>query len=259
MSIWQRFTALATVVVALHAAGLWALNGYKLPTSLDKPVPVLQTRAIEPPQLPQLQQAPPPVPTTPTPALPNPKAVAAANKAAQLKPAAEPAPAATAPLLAGKLPSETPTAAQTPTGSYAPAPSAATAAPSVASSTAPVAASAARSPTAVVASGAGVSGSEAAVQLPGVDVDHVDTQYRIPRPAISMRLGESGRVMVAIQVGLSGKPLQVQVVKSSGFDRLDDNAVKTVMRWRFRPGTRNGVPEVMWVTQPVDYPVINQE
>jgi periplasmic protein TonB len=97
------------------------------------------------------------------------------------------------------------------------------------------------------------------VQLPGVDVDHVDTQYRIPRPAISMRLGESGRVMVAIQVGLSGKPLQVQVVKSSGFDRLDDNAVKTVMRWRFRPGTRNGVPEVMWVTQPVDYPVINQE
>jgi periplasmic protein TonB len=259
MSIWQRFTALATAVVALHAAGLWALNGYKLPTNYA-PAPALLTRAIEPPQLPQLQQPSPLVPTSPAPtALPNPKAVAAANKATPLKPAAEPAPAATAPPLASKPPSAAPTAALAPAGNYAPVPSAAMAAPSATPSTAPAAASAARSPTTVAAAGPGVSASEAAVQLPGVDVDHVDTQYRIPRPAISMRLGESGRVMVAIQVGLSGKPLQVQVVKSSGFDRLDDNAVKTVMRWRFRPGTRNGVPEVMWVSQPVDYPIINQE
>jgi periplasmic protein TonB len=89
--------------------------------------------------------------------------------------------------------------------------------------------------------------------LPSVDADHADTQYRHPRPAISTRLGESGRVIVKVQVGLNGKALQVLVIKSSGFDRLDDNAVKTVMQWRFRPGIQNGLPEVMWVEQSVRY------
>jgi periplasmic protein TonB len=120
-----------------------------------------------------------------------------------------------------------------------------------ASSVNPATASAANSP--VIGAGVSNSASEQAVQLPSADADHVDTQYRHPRPAISTRLGESGRVIVNVQVGLNGKPLQVLVVKSSGFERLDDNAVKTVMRWRFRPGIRNGVPEVMWVEQSVRY------
>jgi periplasmic protein TonB len=252
MPSWQRFTALATVVVTVHAAGLWALNAYKLPTSLDNQAPALQTRAIEPLQLPQLQQPSPPVSTSKAPLAPvNPKPVVAAGTAAPLKPAAEPA--ATAPLLVGKLPSAAPSAPKPPTGNYAPAPNAAT----TTSSAAPVAASAVNSATTVAAAGKGVSASEQVVQLPSVDADHVDTQYRHLRPAISTRLGESGRVIVSVLVGLNGKPLQVLVVKSSGFDRLDDNAVKTVMRWRFRPGTQNGVPTVMSVTQPVDYELPN--
>jgi periplasmic protein TonB len=247
MPSWQRFTALATIVVAVHAAGLWALNAYKLPTSYD-PAPALQTRAIEPLQLPQLQQPSPQVSTSQTPLAPaNSKAAAAANIAAPPKPAVEPAPAATAPLLAGKLRSPAPSAPQSTTGNYAPASNA----PTAASSAAPVAANAANSP--AMAAGTGNAVAEQAVQLPSVDADHVDTQYRHPRPAISTRLGESGSVLVNVQVGLNGKPLQVLVVKSSGFDRLDDNAIKTVMRWRFRPGIKNGVPEVMWVEQSVRY------
>jgi periplasmic protein TonB len=248
MPAWQRFTALATVVVAVHAAGLWALNAYKLPTSLDNQAPALQTRAIEPLQLPQLQQPLPPVSTSQTPLAPvNPKAAAAANTTAPLKPAVESTPAATAPLLAGKLPRVAPSAPQPPTGNYASASNA----PTAASSAAPVAASAANSP--AVAAGASVSTSEQVMQLPSIDADHIDTQYRHPKPAISERLGESGRVLVNVQVGLNGKPLQVLVVKSSGFERLDDNAIKTVMQWKFRPGIKNGVPEVMWVEQSVRY------
>jgi periplasmic protein TonB len=247
MPSWQRFTALAAVVVAAHAAGLWALNAYKLPTRYDT-APALQTRAIEALQLPQLQQPSPPVSTSQIPLAPvNSKAVAAANTAAPPKPAVESTPAATAPLLAGKLPSAAPSAPQPRAGNYVPAPNA----PTAALSTAPVAASAANSP--AMAAGAGNAVAEQAVQLPSVDADHVDTQYRHLRPAISTRLGESGRVLVNVQVGLNGKPLQVLVVKSSGFDRLDDNAIKTVMQWKFRPGIKNGVPEVMWVEQSVRY------
>jgi periplasmic protein TonB len=245
MLSWQRFTALAAVVVAAHAAGLWALHAYKLPTSYHA-APALQTRAIEPPQLlPQLQQPSPPVSTSQAPLAPvNPKAVSAANTAAPLKPATD---SATASLLAGKLPSAAPSAPQPPAGNYAPASNA----PTAASSAAPVAANAANS--SAMAAGTGNAAAEQAVQLPSVDADHVDTQYRHPRPTISTRLGESGRVLVNVQVGLNGKPLQVLVVKSSGFDRLDDNAIKTVMQWKFRPGIKNGVPEVMWVEQSVRY------
>ncbi len=68
-----------------------------------------------------------------------------------------------------------------------------------------------------------------------------------------MRLGEAGRVMVRVQVGVDGKALQVLLLKSSGYTRLDDNALATVARWRFKPGLRGGVPEVMWVEQSVNY------
>ncbi len=234
MPTWQRFTALAALVVTVHAAGLWGLHAYKLPTSLNNPAPALQTRAIEPPKLSPPQQ---PVATTPTPVAPPNSKIAIASRTAPAPPVTQPVtphvtqptPAATAPLLAGKPSTAAPSTAA---GSYTPS--------AIAPSAAPVAA-------------AGTSPAEQTVQLPSADADHADTQYRHPRPAISTRLGESGQVLVKVQVGLNGKPLQVLVVKSSGFDRLDDNAVNTVLRWKFHPGVKNGVPEVMWVEQSVRY------
>ena len=45
----------------------------------------------------------------------------------------------------------------------------------------------------------------------------------------------------------SGKVGDVRIKKSSGFERLDDAAVKEVKRsWRFVPGTENGKPVAMW-------------
>ena len=57
----------------------------------------------------------------------------------------------------------------------------------------------------------------------------------------------------AVSRRLDGLPQQVQVNQSSGFERLDQAAVKTVSRWRFVPGTRNGVPEAMWHLQPINF------
>ena len=39
--------------------------------------------------------------------------------------------------------------------------------------------------------------------------------------------------------------LRPQPQQSSGFDRLDKVALETVMKWRYLPGKRDGVPEAM--------------
>jgi len=72
-------------------------------------------------------------------------------------------------------------------------------------------------------------------------------------PAVSRRLGEQGVVVLSVLIGTDGLPQKVEVKKSSGFERLDRQAVDTVLRWRFVPGTRNGVPEAMWYQQPIHF------
>jgi protein TonB len=47
-------------------------------------------------------------------------------------------------------------------------------------------------------------------------------------------------VLLRIQVGVDGRVLDVEVVRSSGFERLDRAALVAVRSWRFRPGTEDG-------------------
>jgi protein TonB len=73
-------------------------------------------------------------------------------------------------------------------------------------------------------------------------------------PPTSRRLGETGVVMLQILVDEEGRVTNAKVAKSSGFQRLDDAAVKHVTRaWRFTPGTRDGKPAAMWLTVPVRF------
>jgi protein TonB len=66
-------------------------------------------------------------------------------------------------------------------------------------------------------------------------------------PAASRREGEAGTVQLEIYVLETGKVGDVRVKKSSGFERLDEAAVKEAKRsWRFVPGTENGKPVAMW-------------
>jgi periplasmic protein TonB len=234
MHSWQRLTAVATAVAALHGAALWAVHHYRVPQQVPKQAAALQTRSVVPPKLievsaPELLQAPSPppkAPSTPAKAAPNP-APAAATPAPSPTPA--PATANPAPSTAQALPIAT--------NNTAPAPNAPNGSTSAAT---PAPAPAAKAP--VVAS-----------QMPSSDADHADTQYRHPLPSISTRLGESGKVMVRVQVGTDGKVLQVQLLKSSGFPRLDENALATVVRWRFKPGMQGGTAVAMWMEQPVIY------
>jgi len=61
-------------------------------------------------------------------------------------------------------------------------------------------------------------------------------------PRLSRRNAEAGRVMVRVFIDEAGSPRQVQVGKSSGFERLDASALAAVLRFRFKPPTENGQP-----------------
>jgi protein TonB len=77
-----------------------------------------------------------------------------------------------------------------------------------------------------------------------------------PKPAYprqSRRLNEQGQVVIRVFVAADGSPQQGEIKTSSGFDRLDQEALRTVMRWRFVPGQRFGTPEAMWFNVPVNF------
>jgi protein TonB len=65
---------------------------------------------------------------------------------------------------------------------------------------------------------------------------------------------EEGRVMVRVRVLASGDPGEVQVHKSSGFDRLDTAAVAAVKKFKFNPArTRSGRAVDSWTILPIQY------
>ena len=77
-----------------------------------------------------------------------------------------------------------------------------------------------------------------------------------PKPAyprVSRRLNEQGQVVIRVFVATDGSPQQGEVKTSSGYDRLDQEALRTVLRWRFVPGQRLGTLEAMWFNVPVNF------
>lgn len=59
-------------------------------------------------------------------------------------------------------------------------------------------------------------------------------------PSDALRNGETGKVVVRIEVGADGEPTAVSIVARSGSRSLDRAAVQAAKRWRFRPAQENG-------------------
>jgi protein TonB len=76
-------------------------------------------------------------------------------------------------------------------------------------------------------------------------------------PLASRRLREQGRVEVRLLVDAMGLPQQAQVVRTSGYQRLDEAALATVRATRFKPYTENGVPQSFWVVMPLVFELEN--
>jgi protein TonB len=107
-------------------------------------------------------------------------------------------------------------------------------------------------PVAIVAPTAPPAPPPAPKVLPPSAVQYLDTpppEY----PRLSRRNNEAGRVIVRVFIDEAGMPRQVQLGKSSGFERLDASALAAVLKFRFRPPTENGQPISGWANVPVDF------
>ena len=61
-------------------------------------------------------------------------------------------------------------------------------------------------------------------------------------PMESRRKHEQGTVVLGLVLDLTGRVSSIAVVRSSGFERLDDAALRAVRKWRWAPITRDGQP-----------------
>ena len=94
------------------------------------------------------------------------------------------------------------------------------------------------------------------VQQPSSNADYLQNP-KPTYPSLSARLGETGRTVYKVWIGVDGKPQRAELVSSSGFARLDKAAYDTVMAWRYVPGMRNGVAETMAVNVPIHWELRN--
>jgi protein TonB len=87
--------------------------------------------------------------------------------------------------------------------------------------------------------------SAALLQPPHLDRAH--SRVTPTYPAVSKRLGEQGRVVVKVYVLADGRVGDVQVLESSGYERLDAAALEHVRRdWRFNPAQLDGKAIASW-------------
>jgi protein TonB len=90
------------------------------------------------------------------------------------------------------------------------------------------------------------------IELPSSDAAYLNNP-KPPYPALSKRLGEQGKVVVRVLIGVDGTAQQAEIRTSSGYDRLDQAALATVLKWRYVPGKRGGVAEAMWFNVPINF------
>lgn len=95
-------------------------------------------------------------------------------------------------------------------------------------------------------------GSSKGVTLPSSMADYLSNPPPT-YPALSLRLNEQGKVVVRVLIGKNGRALDARIAHTSGFDRLDQAALRAVQAWRYVPGTVDGQAQDMWFDVPVNF------
>ncbi len=72
-----------------------------------------------------------------------------------------------------------------------------------------------------------------------------------PYPPLSRRMGEEGKVLLRVSVTAQGTADNVEIKTSSGSQRLDESAQKTVRNWKFIPAKRGDTAVQSWVLVPI--------
>ena len=213
----DRRLFIVIAVVGFHVLGLWALQTGLLRRAVELVVPVeVLAELIELPQ-PQVTPAPPPPQQQPKPVQ---KPVTPQKT--------EPKPAPQPMAIADPTPS-----ASAPTGTTAPQPPAPPMlAPVTVAEPAPPA--------------------PPKIELPSSSADYLNNAPP-PYPPLSKRLNEQGKVIVRAFIEVNGTASKAEIRTSSGFERLDQTALQTVLKWRYVPGKRAGTPEAMWFNIPINF------
>ena len=72
-------------------------------------------------------------------------------------------------------------------------------------------------------------------------------------PKESQRRREHGTVVLRVLVDADGRPAQIRVERSSGFERLDSAAREAVAKFLFRPYEVNGIAQPAQVLIPIGF------
>jgi len=77
-------------------------------------------------------------------------------------------------------------------------------------------------------------------------------------PASERRAGHHGRVVVRVLVGVDGRVKRVEKVSAASDAFFEVTERRALDKWRFKPGTRDGVPIEAWQTVSLSF-VLNDE
>ena len=76
---------------------------------------------------------------------------------------------------------------------------------------------------------------------------------RPPYPAVAIRRGYEGSVLLNVRVLPNGKAEEVTVFRSSGHKVLDNAALRAVKKWKFVPAQRGFKAVSSWVKVPIEF------
>jgi protein TonB len=92
--------------------------------------------------------------------------------------------------------------------------------------------------------------SSSAIEVAAVEY----LQAPAPRyPAMARRARAQGVVLVRLMIDTEGRPCDVRVHRSSGFQLLDNAAREAVQHWVFKPHRENGIARNALVTIPIEF------
>lgn len=76
-----------------------------------------------------------------------------------------------------------------------------------------------------------------------------------PYPETARKLGQEGLVLLTVEVNTEGIPAFVKVKESSGFQTLDNAALKAIQKWRFSPASIGSLPVASQVDIPIRFQI----
>ncbi|MBP6344021.1 MAG: energy transducer TonB [Candidatus Omnitrophica bacterium] len=100
-----------------------------------------------------------------------------------------------------------------------------------------------------------MTGSGALVEMKPEYLSNPAPKY----PLEAKRKGWAGTVLLRVSIGKGGDPFKIEVKNSSGYDVLDESAVATVRKWKFRPKYVGDMPIDAAALVPVKFNLENAD